>query len=76
MFGRRFVLFELFGFKVQADTSWLFLAMLVTWSLAKGYFPAFQARPEDCIHCALCCTMCPDVAITISEIVEEAEAQK
>ena len=20
----------------------------------KGYFPAFQARPEDCIFCALC----------------------
>lgn len=43
---------------------------------AKGYFPVHQARPEDCIHCAICCTMCPDVAITISEIVEEAEAQK
>jgi Zn-dependent protease len=41
MFGKRFVLFELFGFKVQADMSWLFLAMLVTWSLAQGYFPAF-----------------------------------
>ncbi len=41
MFGKRFVLFELFGFKVQADASWLFLAMLVTWSLAQGYFPAF-----------------------------------
>lgn len=34
---------------------------------AKGHFPAFQARPEDCIHCAICCTMCPDVAITIVE---------
>lgn len=34
----------------------------------KGYFPAFQARPEDCIHCTLCCVMCPDVAITIIEI--------
>jgi 2-oxoglutarate ferredoxin oxidoreductase subunit delta len=43
---------------------------------AKGYFPVHQARPEDCIHCAICCTMCPDVAITISEIVEEAQAQK
>jgi 2-oxoglutarate ferredoxin oxidoreductase subunit delta len=43
---------------------------------AKGYFPAYQARPGDCIRCAICCTMCPDVAITISEIVEEAEAQK
>ena len=32
----------------------------------KGYFPAFQARPEDCIFCAICCMMCPDVAITIT----------
>lgn len=42
---------------------------------AKGYFPAYQARPEDCIFCALCCTMCPDVAITISES-ETAAAQQ
>jgi 2-oxoglutarate ferredoxin oxidoreductase subunit delta len=38
----------------------------------KGYFPAYQARPEDCIFCAICATMCPDVAITINEIAEEA----
>jgi 2-oxoglutarate ferredoxin oxidoreductase subunit delta len=43
---------------------------------AKGYFPAYQARPEDCIFCAICCTMCPDVAIAIVEIEEEASAQK
>ncbi len=34
---------------------------------AKGHFPAFQARPDDCIYCAICCTMCPDVAISIIE---------
>ncbi|NNK02675.1 MAG: 2-oxoacid:acceptor oxidoreductase, partial [Desulfatitalea sp.] len=28
--------------------------------------PAYQARAEDCVRCAICCTMCPDVAITIS----------
>jgi len=39
---------------------------------AKGYFPAYQARPQDCIFCAICCTMCPDVAITINEIAEAA----
>jgi 2-oxoglutarate ferredoxin oxidoreductase subunit delta len=33
---------------------------------ALGYFPAFQARPEDCILCAICCSMCPDVAISIT----------
>jgi len=42
----------------------------------KGYFPAYQARPEDCIHCGVCCTICPDVAITISEIPEKAAASK
>ncbi len=36
----------------------------------KGYFPVVQARAEDCIFCAICCTMCPDVAITIEEIAE------
>ncbi len=41
MFGKRFVLFEILGFKVQIDASWLFLAVLVTWSLAKGVFPVW-----------------------------------
>ena len=36
----------------------------------RGYFPAYRARPEDCIYCATCCRMCPDVAITITETVE------
>ena len=43
----------------------------------KGYFPAYQVRPEDCIYCAMCCTMCPDMAITITEIIEDtAEMEK
>lgn len=36
----------------------------------KGYFSAYQARPQDCITCAICCTMCPDVAITIVETAD------
>ncbi|MHA1152508.1 MAG: M50 family metallopeptidase [Alphaproteobacteria bacterium] len=39
MIGKRLVLFELFGFKVQVDASWIFLVLLVTWSLASGLFP-------------------------------------
>jgi 2-oxoglutarate ferredoxin oxidoreductase subunit delta len=42
----------------------------------KGYYPAYQARPDDCIFCTACCIMCPDVAIAVSEIVEEASEQK
>lgn len=40
----------------------------------KGYFPAYQARPDKCIFCATCCRMCPDVAITITEIAEDTAA--
>ncbi|MEW6672359.1 MAG: ferredoxin family protein [Thermodesulfobacteriota bacterium] len=42
----------------------------------KGYFPAYQARPADCIHCTACCIMCPDVAITITETAEKTSAGK
>ncbi|MBW1845799.1 MAG: 4Fe-4S dicluster domain-containing protein [Deltaproteobacteria bacterium] len=38
---------------------------------AKGYFPAYQARPQDCVFCTTCCIMCPDVAITITKKSEE-----
>lgn len=31
----------------------------------KGYFPAVQERPQDCIGCKMCYVMCPDVAITV-----------
>ena len=40
MFGRRFKLFNILGFAVNIDLSWLIIALLVTWSLAHGYFPA------------------------------------
>jgi 2-oxoglutarate ferredoxin oxidoreductase subunit delta len=37
---------------------------------AKGYFPVYQAHPENCVFCASCCVMCPDVAITITEAAD------
>jgi Zn-dependent protease/predicted transcriptional regulator len=43
MFGRRFKLFKILGFAVNIDLSWLIVALLVTWSLAHGYFPAQYA---------------------------------
>lgn len=39
MFGESFSLFRIFGFEVRANVSWLFLALLITWSLAAGLFP-------------------------------------
>ncbi len=40
MFGRSITLFRLFGFAVRIDVTWIFIAVLVTWSLAQGIFPA------------------------------------
>ncbi len=39
MFGRGITLFTIFGFRVRLDASWLLIAALITWSLAKGLFP-------------------------------------
>lgn len=37
----------------------------------KGYFPVYQAHPENCVFCATCCIMCPDVALTITTATNE-----
>lgn len=39
MFGKTFDLFTIFGFKIRLDLSWFIVAVLITWSLAVGYFP-------------------------------------
>lgn len=40
VFGRRISLGTILGFDIGIDASWIFIAGLVTWSLAKGWFPA------------------------------------
>lgn len=40
MLKHRIALFKLLGFEVRVDASWLFIAVLVTWSLGVGYFPS------------------------------------
>ncbi len=40
MFGRRIRLFEIFGFEVKLDASWIIIAVLVAWSLSMGFFPS------------------------------------
>jgi Zn-dependent protease/predicted transcriptional regulator len=39
MFSHRVTLFKLLGFEVRVDASWLLIALLISWSLAVGYFP-------------------------------------
>ncbi len=37
---RGYRLFRIFGFEVKLDLSWLLLGLLITWTLARGLFPA------------------------------------
>ncbi len=50
MFGKPLSLFRLYGFDVRLDASWGLLALLVIWSLAKGYFPGEVPGRPDAIY--------------------------
>lgn len=39
MFGTRIHLFTIFGFSIRIDLSWIFLVVIVTWSLTANVFP-------------------------------------
>lgn len=39
MFTKAVRLFDIFGFQIKVDPSWLLIAALVVWTLAGGYFP-------------------------------------
>ncbi|OPY04868.1 MAG: putative zinc metalloprotease Rip3 [Syntrophus sp. PtaB.Bin001] len=53
MFGNRITLFKLLGFEVRIDASWLLLALLVTWSLAKGIFPTSYKGSSEITYWAM-----------------------
>lgn len=50
MFGRRFKLFKLLGFEVRVDVSWLIIAVLITWSLAVGFFPRYYENLPTAVY--------------------------
>jgi len=43
-------LFKIFGFEVKMDITWIFIALLITWSLAKGYFPNAYEEYQTVTH--------------------------
>jgi Zn-dependent protease len=53
VFGRTINLFDLFGFRIQVDLTWTFLALLVTWSLAVGFFPALYPGLGQTVYLAM-----------------------
>ncbi len=46
MLGRTVTLFRLFGFAVRADATWIFIVVLITWSLSVRVFPAMHPGLE------------------------------
>lgn len=44
LIARSFPLFTIFGFEVKLNLSWLLLGLLITWTLAEGFFP--QRYPD------------------------------
>jgi Zn-dependent protease len=53
MFGRRFQLFKIFGIPIGIDLSWIVVATLVSWSLARGYFPMVAEGLEASTYWAM-----------------------
>lgn len=50
MFGRPIPLFTLRGIPVRLDPSWFLIALLLTWSLAVGVFPAGQPSQPKVVY--------------------------
>jgi Zn-dependent protease/CBS domain-containing protein len=44
MFGKRFNFLTIFGIKIGIEFSWLFIAILLSWTLAAGYFPYYYPQ--------------------------------
>ncbi|MDX5365430.1 MAG: site-2 protease family protein [Alphaproteobacteria bacterium] len=50
MFGAQVKLFRLAGFDVNLDLSWVFIALLISWTLATGYFPELYPGLESATY--------------------------
>jgi Zn-dependent protease/CBS domain-containing protein len=44
MIGASLTLIEVFGIKVRVNISWAFIAILLAWGLAEGYFPTIHEQ--------------------------------
>ena len=39
MFTKAIGIFDIFGFKIKVDPSWVVIAAMIVWSLSSAYFP-------------------------------------
>jgi len=50
IFGRRYRVGSILGFELAIDSSWIFIALLITWSLAVGYFPSEYGNLDPALY--------------------------
>lgn len=50
MFGKRINVLSIAGFKIGIDVSWFFIAFLLSWTLAYGYFPTVYPKLTSTIY--------------------------
>lgn len=53
MFSHSIRLFDILGFQIKVDPSWLLIAALIVWSLSSGYFPQVAPGLETPAYVAL-----------------------
>ncbi|MDF1609804.1 site-2 protease family protein [Hoeflea sp. YIM 152468] len=53
MFRNAVQLFEIFGFKLKVDPSWLLIAALIVWSLSTSYFPGIFPGRSSTLYIVL-----------------------
>jgi Zn-dependent protease/predicted transcriptional regulator len=78
MFGRRITLFKLLGFEVHIDLSWFIIALLITWSLAKGLFPSYYQNlaPLTYLWMGLCGAAGMFLSIVFHELCHSLVARR
>lgn len=69
MFLKRIELFSILGFRVSLDLSWFLLAILITWTLTKGYFPS--ALPGETTNTYLWMAVLGALGLFLSIILHE-----
>jgi len=53
MLEKRITIFRLLGFDVKVHISWVVIALLIAWSLAKGFFPVYYPNQSPAVYWAM-----------------------
>ncbi|MGK2858738.1 MAG: M50 family metallopeptidase [Thermoanaerobaculia bacterium] len=78
MLGRTVTLFRLFGFAVRADATWLFIVVLIAWSLSVRVFPSMHPglSPDVYLTMGLAGTIALFLSIVLHEFAHAMAARR